>query len=113
MSIIGVVVRRRVPDLDAVVPFYEELTGTVGSRFAFGGAQLAAVGSFLLFAAPDDVAERLERVVATIKVDDLAEWTPRLQSLGAEIVAPTAATPNGRRLIARHPDGGVFEYVSG
>lgn len=54
MSIAGVVVRRRVPDLDAAVSFYEELTGAVGSRFAFGGAQLAA----------------------------------------------------------RHPDGGVFEYVS-
>lgn len=87
------------------------LTGAVGSRFAFGGAQLAAVGSFLLFAAPDDLAERLERVVATITVDDVAEWAPRLQSLGAEIVAPAAATPNGRRLVARHPDGGIFEYV--
>jgi len=51
------------------------LTGAVGSRFAFGGAQLAAVSSFLLFTAPDDVAERLERVVATIRVEDVAEWT--------------------------------------
>jgi len=52
MSITGVVVRRRVPDLDAAIPFYEELTGAVGSRFAFGGAPLAAVGSFLLFTEP-------------------------------------------------------------
>ncbi len=88
------------------------MTGKLGSRFAFARAQLAAVGSFLLFAAPDDIADRLERVVATIRVDDVAEWTARLQPLGAEIVAPAELTPNGRRLIARHPDGGVFEYVS-
>lgn len=112
MSITRVVVRRRVADLDAAVPFYEGLTGAVSTRFALSGAQLAAVGPFLLFAAPDDIADRLERVVATITADDVAEWTRRLQSLGAEIVAPATATPNGQRLVARHPDGSVFEYVS-
>ncbi len=112
MSITGIVVRRRVPDLDAAVSFHEALTGSVAKRFAFGGAQLAAVGPFLLFAAPADVADKLEAMVATISVEDLDEQTRLLTSIGAEIVAPAARTPNGHRLIARHPDGGVFEYVS-
>lgn len=112
MSITGIVVRRRVPNLDEAVPFYEALTGSVANRFAFGGAQLAAVGPFLLFAAPADIAGKLEAVAATIKVDDVVEQARLLRSIGAEIVAPPARTPNGHRLVARHPDGGVFEYVS-
>jgi predicted enzyme related to lactoylglutathione lyase len=111
MTITGVVVRRRVTDLEAAVTFYEALTGARANRFSFGGADLAAVGPFLVFAAPDDAAQVFERVVATISVDDLDELATRLEALGATIIAPPAPTPNGQRMIARHPDGGVFEYV--
>jgi hypothetical protein len=31
--------------------------------------------------------------------------------VGAEIIAGPVPTPVGRNLIARHPDGSVFEYV--
>jgi predicted enzyme related to lactoylglutathione lyase len=111
MTITGVVVRRRVDDLDAAVTFYEQLTGQTSKRFAFGGAELAAVGPFLLFAAPPDIAELLERVIASISVDDVDAQAEQLEQLGAEIIAPPSPTPNGRRLVARHPDGSVFEYV--
>lgn len=69
------------------------------------------MGPFLLFACDDDAAERLAGVVATIVVDDLPAQARILTDLGATIVAPPAPTPNGHRLIARHPDGRVFEYV--
>jgi predicted enzyme related to lactoylglutathione lyase len=111
VTITGVVIRRRVDDLDAAVDFYERLTGQTANRFAFGEVDLAGIGPFLVFSAPENVAERLARVVATISVDDVAAQAAELQRLGAEIVAPPTGTPNGRRLIARHPDGGVFEYV--
>jgi predicted enzyme related to lactoylglutathione lyase len=111
MNITGVLIRRAVDDLATAVPFYEKLTGTQAHRFRFANAELAAVGPFLLLT-PGQGAERLANVAATITVDDLSEAQELLSTHGAEIVAPVAATPNGRRLIARHPDGAVFEYVS-
>jgi predicted enzyme related to lactoylglutathione lyase len=104
-------VRRRVDDLDAAVDFYEALTGNAAQRFSFAGAELAAVGSFLLFEAVGELGDRLERVAATITVSDLDTHCELLAQLGADIEAPLSPTPNGRRLIARHPDGAVIEYV--
>lgn len=49
MTITGVVVRRRVEDLKASVRFYEQLTGVAAKLFSFSGADLAAIGPFLLF----------------------------------------------------------------
>jgi hypothetical protein len=34
-----------------------------------------------------------------------------LQAAGGEIAEGPAPAPNGARLIARHPDGTVFEYI--
>src|SRR5689334_6160520 len=106
MNITGVVVRRKVADLTTAVPFYEALTGSPAQRFRFADAELAAIGPFLIFTVAEG-AERLANVVATITVDDLPATLDRLTDLGADIIAPIAATPNGHRLIARHPDGGV------
>jgi predicted enzyme related to lactoylglutathione lyase len=111
MSVVGTVIRQRVDDLDTAAAFYEQLTGQTANRFSYGGVDLAAVGPFLLFSCDDGVAERLSRVVATIVVDDLQAQARILTDLGAIIVAPPAPTPNGHRLIAKHPDGGVFEYT--
>ncbi|MBV9820189.1 MAG: VOC family protein [Solirubrobacterales bacterium] len=111
MAISGVVIRRRVDDLDSAVAFYERLCGRAARRFGLRGAELATVGPFLLFSAPEHVGDRLENVAATLTVDDLVAHEALLRSLGAQIIAPIAETPNGRRLVARHPDGAVFEYV--
>ncbi|MFI5670298.1 VOC family protein [Streptomyces sp. NPDC051704] len=113
MTIDSVVIRRRVPDLDAVQAFYEELTGEPANRFAFAGLQLAAVGPFLLFTGPEEVAERFAGVAATLGVADLDAAVARARTAGAELVAAPADTPNGRRAVLRHPDGAVYEYVSG
>jgi hypothetical protein len=50
-------------------------------------------------------------VAATLTVDDLTATHQLLIKLGAEIIAPLTTTPNGRRMIVRHPDGAVYEYV--
>jgi len=111
MQVGDAMIRHRVTDLDAAVRFYEALTGQSAKRFGYSGADLTAVGPFLLFAADGEVGDRLARVVATIAVSDIETCAGRLRALGAEIIAPPAATPNGHRLIARHADGGVFEYT--
>lgn len=69
------------------------------------------MGPFLLFAASGEVGDRLARVTATLVLDDLDAEAKALEDLGAHVVAPPASTPNGRRLVMRHPDGAVFEYV--
>ncbi|WP_243878728.1 VOC family protein [Streptomyces sp. KS 21] len=111
MGIDSVVVRQRVENLDAAVPFYEELTGSSASRFAFAGITLASVGPFLLFAGPDEAVQRVADVAATLTVADLDAAVGEAEARGAEIVMPVQPTPNGRRAVLRHPYGGVFEYV--
>jgi predicted enzyme related to lactoylglutathione lyase len=111
MAITAVTVRIHVDDLDAVVPFYEALTGERADRFEFSGAQLAAIGPFLLFCASGELGHVLERVHATISTDDLDAEMARLTECGAVLIAPPADTPGGRRTVVRHPDGAVFEYI--
>ncbi|GGP80947.1 hypothetical protein GCM10010215_02440 [Streptomyces virginiae] len=111
MAIDSVVVRQRVEDLDAAVPFYEKLTGATASRFAFAGVTLASVGPFLLFAGPDEAAQRVAGVAATLAVADLDLAVEEAEAGGAEVVVPVQPTPNGHRAVLRHPHGGVFEYV--
>ncbi|MEV7547557.1 VOC family protein [Streptomyces sp. NPDC089915] len=84
MAVDAVVVRQRVEDLDAAVPF-------------------------LLFAGPDEAVQRVAGVAATLAVADLNAAVE--EAGGAEIVMPVQPTPNGRRAVLRHPGGGVFEYV--
>ncbi|WP_327260258.1 VOC family protein [Streptomyces sp. NBC_01232] len=111
MDIDSVVVRQRVEDLDAAVPFYEELTGSSASRFSFAEVTLASVGPFLLFAGPDEAVQRVAGVTATLTFADLDAAVEAAEAGGAEIVMPIQPTPNGRRAVLRHPYGGVFEYV--
>lgn len=111
MAIDSVVVRQRVEDLDAAVPFYEKLTGSTASRFAFAGVNLASIGPFLLFSGPDEAVQRVAGVAATLAVTDLDAAVEGAKTGGAEIVMPIQPTPKGRRALLRHPHGGVFEYV--
>ncbi|MFB7591974.1 VOC family protein [Streptomyces sp. NPDC056169] len=111
MAIDSVLVRQRVEDLDAAIPFYERLTGSSASRFAFAGVTLAGVGPFLLYAGPDEAVQRVAGVAATLTVADLDTAVEQAEAGGADIVMPIQPTPNGRRAVLRHPYGGVFEYV--
>jgi predicted enzyme related to lactoylglutathione lyase len=71
--------------------------------------ELARVGPFLLLAG--NTAAYHDRT-ATIQVASLAPVLAALQAAGGEVVEGLAPAPNGaRRLIARHPDGAVFEYI--
>ncbi|MCM3886508.1 VOC family protein [Frankia sp. R82] len=111
MTVRSAVVRRQVEDLDAAVPFYEQVTGASSSRFAFAGVHLASVGPFLLFSGPEEAVRIVAGVAATLVVTDVDATVALATAAGAEIVAPAAKTPNGHRAVLRHPDGGVFEYV--
>jgi predicted enzyme related to lactoylglutathione lyase len=107
-NISKVLARVFVPDLDAAIPLYEELAQDRAERFGFRDVELARVGPFLLLAG--NTAAYRDRI-ATIQVASLAPVLAALQSAGGEAVEGPAPAPNGARLIARHPDGSIFEYI--
>jgi predicted enzyme related to lactoylglutathione lyase len=111
MEILGTSLRVCVDDLESAVGVYERLTGSEALRFERGGVSVAAVGAFLLMSGPESELEVLRKVTATIAVKDVGEAHAVLTEVGAQIIAGPLPTPVGRNLLARHPDGSVFEYV--
>lgn len=107
-NISKVLVRVFVSDLDAAIALYEELAQASAEKFSFRDVELARVGPFLLLAG--DIAAYRDRT-ATIQVASLTPVLTALASAGGAIMEGPTPGPNGPRLIARHPDGAVFEYI--
>jgi predicted enzyme related to lactoylglutathione lyase len=103
-----VLARVFVSDLNAAIPLYEELAQAQAERFAFRDVELGRIGPFLLLAG--NTAAYRDRT-ATIQAGSLEPVLAALKSAGGEVVEGPAPGPNGARLIARHPDGAVFEYI--
>jgi predicted enzyme related to lactoylglutathione lyase len=98
-----------VDDLDPAIPLYQQLAQTTAvNRFRFRDVQLAQVGPFLLLSGG---TARYRDRVATILVRHLPPVIAAIQAAGGHILEGPAPGPNGDRLIARHPDGAVFEYI--
>ncbi|MFE1425005.1 VOC family protein [Streptomyces sp. PDY-4] len=111
MEILGATLRVCVDDIESAIPFYERLAGGSAFRFERGGVQVAAVGCFLLMSGPATELDVLRKVAATIAVKDVEETRQVLAEMGADILAGPLPSPAGRNLLARHPDGAVYEYV--
>ncbi|MET7355661.1 VOC family protein [Streptomyces mirabilis] len=108
-NIRAMVANVEVENLEDAIPLYQDLAGDAEvRRFPYRELELALVGPFLLYSGP------LEKYVsqnATVIVESL---TPVLDVLGnacAEILEAPNEVPNGTRIVARHPDGSVFEYM--
>jgi predicted enzyme related to lactoylglutathione lyase len=99
-----------VEDLEAAIPFYRELAGDVEvKRFPYLDLELALVGPFLLYAGP---LEKYVSQTATVIVDSLDPVLAALSTAGAEVLEAPSEVPSGTRIVARHPDGSVFEYIA-
>ncbi len=108
---ITVLARIFVEDIDAALPLYRALAGSPSAppqRFAFKDVELARVGPFLLLSG--NTAPYRNRV-ATLLVRDLDAVATTITHAGGDLLDGPAPGPNGRRLIAAHPDGSVFEYI--
>jgi predicted enzyme related to lactoylglutathione lyase len=98
-----------VENLDAAIPFYRELAGDVEvRRFPYRELELALVGPFLLYSGP---LEKYVSQTATVVVDSLDAVLEALSKAGGEVLEAPNEVPNGTRIVARHPDGAVFEYM--
>ncbi|WP_225627295.1 VOC family protein [Streptomyces werraensis] len=111
MEILGATLRVCVDDIETAIPFYERLAGGTALRFEREGVQVAAVGCFLLMSGPEAELDVLRKVAATIAVKDVEETRQVLEEMGSAVLAGPLPTPVGRNLIARHPDGAVYEYA--
>ncbi|OZM72795.1 glyoxalase [Amycolatopsis antarctica] len=99
-------------DLDSSLPLLRELTGAEPDlRFAFAELELAAIGDFLVIAAPPEVRARYANASATVVVDDLDALAGKLDAHGATVIVAEASSDTGRFLYARHPGGAEVEYV--
>jgi predicted enzyme related to lactoylglutathione lyase len=112
MPIVDLVLARVfVDDIDRALPLYEALSGTDQvRRFRFRDVELAWVGSFLLLSGPAESLDSYQRV-ATLIVNDIGAAAAAVESRGGEILEGPTEAPNGPRMIARHGDGAVFEYI--
>ncbi|NHN54669.1 hypothetical protein G9U51_02590 [Calidifontibacter sp. DB0510] len=100
-----------VDDLAAALPLYRALADDAAPRlFEFGDVQLAWVGPFLLLEAPPARRAQLDRA-ATVLVENMEATVHELERYGGSVLEPPAPGPNGRRMVARHPDGAVLEYI--
>lgn len=105
----AVIARVVVDDLDAALPLYQRLAGVAEpERFGFRDVKLASVGPFLLLSG--DTAAYRDRV-ATLLVRDIDLVIAEIERVGGTLVEGPSPSPGGTRLIARHPDGAVFEYI--
>jgi hypothetical protein len=110
-NITGVLARVYVDDIDAALELYQSLSGgQEPARFKFRDVDLARVGPFLLLSG--NTASYRNRV-ATLLVRDLEPVINDVERTGGQILEGPSPAPNGRRLIAHHRDGSVFEYIEG
>jgi len=108
-NILAVLARVYVDSLEATLPLYRELVGGYEPHvFEFRQARLAMIGSFLLV---EGANEEMRSRAATIVVRDIRAIADAVFAAGGELIEGPAAGPNGPRLIARHPDGNVLEYI--
>ena len=108
-TIRGVLARIYVNDLDSALPLYEQLTGDdTPHRFSYQSARLAKVGVFLLIEGADATARSH---AATVNVRDIDTVVQTITAAGGQLLEGPAPGPNGTRLIARHPDGNIIEYI--
>jgi predicted enzyme related to lactoylglutathione lyase len=112
-------------NLDAMVHFYEQLTGTTAVRPAPVFAEILtptatlAIGSTAtvpLFAPGSAEAAANRSAILEFLVDDVDTEHARMAALGVEVIAPPALMPWGNRVFfLRDPDHnlvGVFSPVS-
>ena len=108
-NINSVLARVFVSSLDAAIPLYQELADVADVTTSLS-TTCSSVRSARSCCLPGTLPPTRDRV-ATILLDRLGSIITAIENEGGQIVEGPSTAPNGARLIARHPDGSVFEYI--
>ena len=114
MKVLGVTIPLFTTEFDSAIAHYSTLIGeSVQNRFEVPakGITVARIGGLLIIVGSDAALAPLREIRGTLLVDSLDEYEAHLRDSGADILQPPTATPAGGNMIARGPDGVVFEYV--
>ena len=82
-----------------------------GIGFPCRSGQQKSSRPLLSMSGPAEQLEILRKIAATLAVQDVDDAGADLAVVGAQVLVGPKSTPIGRSLVARHPDGSVFEYV--
>lgn len=109
-NIIAMLANVRVTDLEAAIPLYQQLAGVeTAYRFTWEGLHCAHIPPFLLFDGPIPAPATEQQ--GTVIVSSVEEVRATIEAAGGAILEGPHEVANGTRLIAKHPDGAVFEYL--
>ena len=94
-----------------VAHYRDALELPLRAEFTHAGFHASWLGPMVVVGAPDPAALAVARQVRGIfVVDDLDAYWRRLQPR-TQVLVPPEAVPSGRRVIVRHADGRVVEYL--
>lgn len=109
-------------DIDRLIAFYTELTGTAAVRLAPAFAEIRAEGAVLAisseqlvkqFNAGAAVAGANRSAIVEFQVDDVDAVLARLVSAKADVAMPPSDMPWGNRsMLLRDPDGNVVNVFA-
>ena len=109
-------------DIDRLIAFYTELTGTTAIRLAPAFAEIRAEGAVLAisseqlvkqFNAGAAVAGANRSAILEFQVDDVDAVLARLVSAKADVAMPPSDMPWGNRsMLLRDPDGNVVNVFA-
>lgn len=112
MTILKTYARLFVENTEIALPLYEELVGKPADlRFDFEGADLAAVGNFLIIGGPSELTDRFRSTIGPVIVDDVDALVTHLLAAGARVDDGPLESDTGVFYYLTHPDGVSVEYV--
>lgn len=110
MNILAVVPRLYVSDLQTHLEFYKILLEQeTPQEFQMNGTHVIRFTNLLLF---EELNETIKNhVAATIVIDDLNEVRKLILNYNGAMITEPIQVPTGMKMIVRHPDGNVIEYI--
>ena len=109
MKVLAVVPRVYVSDVNSNLDFYKKLLNAEPKGIMqVKTMEIARFDQIVMIAGADTNSLR---VTATIVVDSLDEAKDFVMEAGGEVLVGPATVPSGNMMIARNPDGNVFEYL--
>ena len=110
MNILAVVPRLYVSDLQTHLEFYKILLKQEKPHeFQMNGTHVIRFTNLLLIEELNETVKN--HVAATIVIDDLNEVKKLILNYNGVMITEPIQVPTGMKMIIRHPDGNIIEYI--